>query len=126
MYASGSICFGTKWLPSEGLELLVRRVAQIITFDPSILNVDSPANVDAKTWYLGARQRYPGNFPTDTFSFERAEQKKTMSWTNLSQPSADERVTVFCANCKAKLRVPRGRTGMIKCPECQTRFEVST
>lgn len=44
VYQSGKICFGTKWLPSQGLDLLIKRIIQIITFDETILNEGSPAN----------------------------------------------------------------------------------
>ena len=35
VYASGLICLGQKWVPTEGLDLLAKRIIQIIIFDPS-------------------------------------------------------------------------------------------
>src|SRR5688572_18122839 len=31
VYSSGQVCLGAKWIPTEGLDLLVKRVAQIVT-----------------------------------------------------------------------------------------------
>ncbi len=44
VYPSGLVCLGTKWLPSEGMDLFVRRIAQLVTFDPLIVNAQSAAN----------------------------------------------------------------------------------
>lgn len=54
VFPSGKICLGTKWLPSQGLDLLIRRVIQILTFDPTVLNERSPANGHAVDWYRSA------------------------------------------------------------------------
>jgi hypothetical protein len=43
----------------------VRRIIQIITFDLSVLNEDSPANRDALIWYRLAVSQHPKAFPTD-------------------------------------------------------------
>lgn len=82
VYSSGLICFGTKWLPTQGLDLLVQRVVQIITFDKSILNEDSPANRAALDWYRRARSQHSSAFPTDTFN-PHGEPRKKMVWKNL-------------------------------------------
>lgn len=83
VFSGGKICFGTKWLPTENLDLLVKRIIKIITFDPTILNESSPANGNALTWYKMAKSRNPSYFPTDR-STEISEQKPRMTWKNIS------------------------------------------
>jgi ubiquitin-protein ligase len=127
VYTSGMICFGIKWLPTQGLELLARRIAQIVIFDPTILNEQSPANSAAREWYRGAIRDFPGSFPTDTFDVVAAEQKRgKISWTDVSEPVQPRRVTVRCPQCSTQVSLPSGRSGMVRCPSCQKRFEVST
>ena len=86
VYSHGKICFGTKWLPSEGLDLLVKRIVQIITFDTSLLNEKSPANSTALKWYQSQKQRTPNAFPTQSVSFSTESKKQPMKWTNISGP----------------------------------------
>ena len=130
VYSSGKICFGTEWRPTEGLDLLVKRIAQIITFDPTILNEESPANSDALSWYRSAKFQFPTAFPTQpvTFSGSR-EKKKEINWTNMSPPPAEQnaqRVTVKCPACDQAIRVPKGKSGKVRCPSCADLFEAST
>lgn len=80
VYTHGKICFGTKWIPTEGLDLLVKRIIQIITFDENILNADSPANSAALSWYRAAKIRHPGSFPTDQFEMEYQGQQPRINW----------------------------------------------
>lgn len=125
IFTSGRVCLGVKWIPSFGLDLLVRRLAQIVTFDPDVLNLASPANGAAVPWYQDARRRHPGSFPSDCFELAAAEKPRTMTWTNMSSlPS--EKVTVTCPSCAAKLALPAGRSGNVTCPKCQHKFAVST
>jgi ubiquitin-protein ligase len=129
VYSSGKICFGTKWLPTEGLDLLVKRIVQIITFDQSILNESSPANGDALSWYRKAKQKHPGAFPTQSVSFNSAQGKPKISWNDKSSgenPSADRKAVIHCPNCSGQLRVPAGKKGTIKCPSCKIPFEAAT
>lgn len=115
VFASGKICLGTKWLPTQGLDLLVRRVIQILTFDPTVLNERSPANPAAVDWYRSAVRASPQAFPTDR-----------VQTTQTSNPSATPSVVVECPACSARLRLPAGKTGQAKCPKCDNRFSVST
>jgi LSD1 subclass zinc finger protein len=125
VYSSGKVCLGTKWLPSQGLDLLVQRIVQIITFDPTILNEMSPANSAALTWYRETQRRSPGAFPTDTMTLAAAESPKKMSWSNVSDASL-AKVVVECPTCRGKLSLPSGRKGQVRCPKCQAAFEVKT
>ena len=36
----------------------------------------------------------------------------------------DNKIIITCYKCKQKLRVPSGRSGVIRCPKCKTRDEV--
>jgi ubiquitin-protein ligase len=115
VFASGVVCIGTKWLPSEGIDLFVRRVAQLVTFDPLIVNVHSAANRDALGWYADTRRRHPEAFPTDRVVFDG---------DNATAPV--ERVARECPHCGARLRLPVGRSGSVRCPKCAREFEART
>jgi ubiquitin-protein ligase len=115
VFASGKICLGTKWLPTQGLDLLVRRVIQILTFDPTVLNERSPANPAAVDWYRSAIRANPQAFPTDRVQTAPA-----------SNPPGTTGVVVECPSCSARLRVPAGKTGKARCPKCDNHFSVST
>ena len=82
VYLSGKICFGQKWLPSEGLDLLVKRIVQIVTYDPAILNPASPANGAALHWYNQAIKAHPTAFPTDRLILVPKKEDKPIIWTN--------------------------------------------
>ena len=81
VYRSGKVCLGTKWLPTEGLDLLVKRIIQIIIFDPLLLNERSPANGSALNWYRQQIVKNPNAFPTDKLN-TIAEQKNKIVWNN--------------------------------------------
>lgn len=124
VYSSGRICLGMKWIPSFGLDLLVRRIVQIVAFDPTILNEKSPANGDALKWYRQALQTNPSVFPTDSISLSTAEPTSTMKWTDVStQPT---KTVVSCPSCKASLSLPAGKRGQVKCPKCGDVFLATT
>jgi len=125
VYASGRICLGVKWIPSFGLDLLVRRIIQIVTFDPSVVNAASPANRDAAGWYRNTLREHPSSFPTDLFELTTAppSSPKTMKWASVDVPS---KVLVQCPSCKTKLSLPSGKRGRVRCPECGNVFEAET
>lgn len=80
VYASGLICLGQKWVPTEGLDLLAKRIIQIIIFDPAILNLGSPANGDAAQWYTRTKSRFASSFPTDAIFFAASSDAKKIVW----------------------------------------------
>jgi ubiquitin-protein ligase len=125
VYTSGRICFGTKWIPTEGLDLLVKRIGQIITFDPSVLNEQSPANRDAVNWYRSAKLKFPQAFPTDSLPFLSAgkQDKATVKWRDISaKPTQPGAKIIRCGRCSQQLRVP-DRTGIeVHCPKCGNTF----
>jgi ubiquitin-protein ligase len=125
VYTSGRICLGMKWMPTFGLDLLVKRIGQIIIFDPTILNEQSPANRDALDWYREAQRRHADAFPTDTWTtISTSEPPRTMTWSNI--PSEPAKKVVPCPGCNTKLSLPAGRKGQVKCPRCSRAFEANT
>ncbi len=84
VYASGQVCLGAKWLPTQGLDLLVKRIISIVTYDPAILNENSPANRDALTWYIATQKQHPLAFPTTSSNTNEESQKAAaISWSNV-------------------------------------------
>jgi ubiquitin-protein ligase len=124
VYSTGKICFGTKWLPTQGLDLLVKRIIQILTFDDTILNEGSPANGQALGWYRGAVRKHPDAFPTDKLIIKE-NPKKNISWNNVSNRE-EKKSIVSCPECKGTLRVPSGKKLNVNCPKCAHRFLVTT
>lgn len=84
VYAGGQVCLGSKWVVSEFLDLLVKRVVRIITFQEDVLNVASPANGAAVSWYRERKRKFPKAFPTDSADTVAVAPKSTgMQWNNL-------------------------------------------
>ena len=52
------------------------------------------------------------------------EKKKKPKKESKSSPSSDEKIEVACPTCERRLRVPRTYTGGVRCPECETKFDV--
>ena len=107
VWESGVICLGAKWMPSEGLDLFVQRIARLLTFDPLLVNEQSAANRNALTWYQQTKRRHPQAFPSDRIEFAAA-------------------TIVHCPHCPAKLRLPSGKSGAVVCPKCSFEFEART
>lgn len=84
VYASGQVCLGSKWIVSEFLDLLVKRVIRIITYQEDVLNEASPANGAAVSWYRERKRRFPNAFPTDSAdTVARVPKSSGMQWNNL-------------------------------------------
>jgi len=114
VFASGLVCLGAKWLPSEGMDLFVRRIARLLAFDPLLLNLRSAANGAALHWYGLVSRQHPDAFPTDPAALA------------LGEAAAPERVIRACPDCGAKLRLPVGGRGLVDCPRCHRDFEMQT
>ena len=126
VYPSGLVCLGTKWLPSEGMDLFVRRLVQLITFDPLIVNIHSAANPAALGWYQQALRRAPDAFPTERVELSLGEaQGAGVRWQDASS-AEDGRVMRPCPHCGASLRLPVARHGTVRCPRCAQAFEAAT
>ena len=110
VFESGVICVGSRWQPSEGLDIYVRRLAQLLCFDPMLVNLRSIAHAHAGNWYDRARRKHPEAFPT-----------ASITW-----PLPGEKVLRTCPGCQARLRLPAGRQGVVSCPRCQHEFELQT
>lgn len=129
VYKSGLICLGTKWIPTEGLDLLLKRIIQIITFNPLILNEQSPANREALSWYQQKIKIQPTLFPTEKVIFtELSEQKKGLAWKDISQEKIqgvygqNELIILVCPHCQTKNRLPKGKHGVATCGKCRQEF----
>ncbi|HEY0021502.1 MAG TPA: hypothetical protein VGB24_01275 [Longimicrobium sp.] len=61
-FSGGRWCYGS-WDIAEGLGHYVVRMIRTLQFDPEITNPNSPANSDAKQWYLSHLRG--SRFPTD-------------------------------------------------------------
>lgn len=83
VYSSGQVCLGSKWMPTQGLDLLVRRLISIITYDPTILNGNSPANRDALNWYYATNRAHPSAFPTTADTATEAKRPSSISWNTV-------------------------------------------
>lgn len=84
VYASGRVCLGSRWTVTENLELLARRIMKIIALDPLIVNVQSPANREAASWYAALLRRQPGLFPTaQVEALLAAPAPRPIAWHNL-------------------------------------------
>ena len=83
IYPSGLICMGEKWIPTHNLAMLVRRVLQILTLEPAIIYLASPANSEAAQWYAATRRRDLSLFPTVRLESLRVATKPTIQWKTL-------------------------------------------
>ncbi len=83
VYPSGRVCLGNKWLATEGLDLVVMRVAKILTFDPETVNDRNPANMDAAMWFKVMLEQHPGAFPTEKIELEPEAATKTVRWSEM-------------------------------------------
>jgi len=131
IFASGVICQGEKWLAGEGLDLLVKRIARLVTFDPAHVNPASAANRTAAAWYLQQRGRTPEAFPTDRLEFAAAAGATAAAAASTGTAAtaggaAGERVVRRCPSCGKGLRLAAGRRGTVACPACRHEFETTT
>jgi hypothetical protein len=127
VYSSGLVCLGFKWLPTEGLDLLVKRIAQIITFDPAVINTGSPANASAASWYMRALAQSPRSFPTDSLDFlSPTPARPKPQWRDIGPGSQQPaRKTIQCQKCPQQLRVPDIPGTEVRCPRCLHTFRVA-
>lgn len=108
VFPNGLVCQGERWLPAEGLDLLVKRMIRLAVFDVAHVNPASAANRAAASWYLAQIARTPEAFPTDRVEWE------------------SERVVRPCPACGKPLRLPAGRRGQVHCPACRREVEIQT
>lgn len=108
VFVNGVVCQGDQWLPAEGLDLLLRRMVKLATFDPAHVNPGSAANGPAANWYMQQRAATPEAFPTDRIEWSAG------------------RVVRSCPACGKALRLPAGRRGEVVCPACRRSVEIQT
>ncbi len=88
VFPAGVICLGGKWSPSEGMDLFITRIAKLLSFDPLLVNTQSPANGEAARWYKQLCRQRPDVFPSDPLNLVPA------------------RVVRLCPQCSVGLRLP--------------------
>lgn len=123
IYTSGVICLGTKWLPTQGLDLLLLRIIQLLAYDSLIINTQSPANSQACSWYMQTKNRYPTCFPTFQINTMRKKQDTGIKWKNI-QVEGQRMIIISCSKCSQRLRIPEGKPGRYTCPSCKNSFNV--
>jgi ubiquitin-protein ligase len=67
IFSHNIVCLGN-WIPTEFLDLLVKRIVKLIVYDPLIINLTSPANSGATSWYRTKLHTNPKLFPTEDLS----------------------------------------------------------
>ncbi|MFO3797867.1 MAG: hypothetical protein ACK8QZ_11405, partial [Anaerolineales bacterium] len=90
-----------------------------------VLNLQSPANGAAVSWYQQAIRSNPNAFPTDMLDLSASEKPKTMAWKD-DQPTVAAKSVVTCPHCSSRLSLPTGKSGTVKCPKCGNGFVVNT
>ena len=68
VYPSGLVCLGSRWMSTEFLDLLVKRLVQILVYDPTVIDVHSAANIEAARWYRTMTQSNSQLFPTENIT----------------------------------------------------------
>ena len=125
VFSSGIVCIGSKWLPSEGMDLFVHRVVRLLAFDPLLMNPYSIADGAANAWYQAALRRHPEAFPTDVAALALTVDEHR-GGGSAAGATAAERVIRHCPHCRVGLRLPAGRSGAVRCPECGRDFQTNT
>ena len=83
VFAGGRLCYGD-WKVMEFLDLFLIRLMKIVALDPSIINLNSPANAGAAAWYRSKLRAQPELFPTrQVESLIRRDAKPRIKWRNL-------------------------------------------
>ncbi len=127
VFPAGVICLGTRWLPSEGLDLFVQRLARLLTFDSLLVNIHSPANRVAADWYARTLRQRPDAFPSDHPRFGEPRRDTVRGRVGWRETATDDgRVERSCPSCNRRLRLPAGRRGRVRCPGCAAAFETET
>lgn len=140
IFTSGVVCQGDRWIASEGLDLLVRRMIRLVTYDPAHVNPGSAANRSAASWYLSQRSREPATFPTDRVVLDDSGSAEPDAATTRVGHDGDpasasartgiagqgDRVVRHCPHCRQAVRLPAGRQGTVACPTCHRDFDVAT
>lgn len=128
VFSSGIVCIGSKWLPSEGMDLFVHRLVRLLAFDPLLMNPHSIADAAANAWYQTAVRRNPEAFPTDVAALALTVDERAGVGCDARDTASvvTERVIRHCPHCRAGLRLPAGHSGTVRCPACGSDFRTNT
>lgn len=59
IYTTGTICTGSKWIPTIPLDQELLRIIKILLFYKEYINLHSSANIDAVNWYKKHQKNFP-------------------------------------------------------------------
>ena len=133
VFANMTICLGTQWSISEGLDLFVARILRLLTFDPQLVNIHSAANGAAARWYKQLSTRQSTAFPAATraqapWIYEPRVLQTSAQPISDSTAQAKQRKIIHCPQCQQNIRLPtfpQGfKSGLISCPACKTDLTV--
>jgi hypothetical protein len=135
-WPSGLWCSGD-WFTHESLGAHIVRMIQTLQYDPEITQGTHRANGQAADWYNANRtrswfpcDRTPLPDPTGGPAPNKLQKKKFEVKARKSEADTrqDNRIVVACTNpeCGQKLRLPAGKSGLIKCPKCGLLFSAQT
>lgn len=68
IWQDGKVCFGYYWSISQPLTEVVTRVEKLIQYSRDIMNLDSPANIEAKKWLEDQPKNFSLNWEFKTKS----------------------------------------------------------
>ncbi len=80
VFPNGTVCMGSKWMPSHQLTLTVARLWRILSLDPEVINPNSPANSDAIAWWQGLLQNHRHLLPTSSRLAAEDTAKPKLGW----------------------------------------------
>ena len=141
VFTNMTICLGTQWSISEGLDLFVARILRLLTYDPQLVNIHSAANGAAARWYKQLSHRQPNVFPTvarkqapwiyEPRASESASKADIRSGSDHAAGSAkqtEHRKIIQCPSCQQNIRLPNFppgfKSGLVTCPNCKTDLAV--
>lgn len=80
VFSNGTVCMGSKWMPSHQLTLTIARLWRILSLDPEVINPNSPANSQALEWWQNLLQNHPHILPTASRLVTEESVKPKLEW----------------------------------------------
>ena len=80
VFPNGTVCLGSKWMPSHQLTLTLARLWRILSLDPEVINPNSPANAAAIPWWQALLQNHRHVLPTASRLATEQAPKPKLGW----------------------------------------------
>ena len=80
IFSTGTVCLGSKWMPSHQLTLTVARLWRILSLDPEVINPNSPANSNAIPWWQNLLKNHRHLIPTAPRLATEEAPKPKLGW----------------------------------------------